>query len=153
MLKLEDIKKDAQILGLHAGEIVRVVQVEPVDDDALTVYYKDSQGRLNEQMLFRSDEARLESAQAGRPWAFDAPGADFKLGLEAYRISQAALFDPMMAVHTSNVEPLPHQISAVYEAMLPRQPLRFVSCWRVGDSTEPRFTCASTSHRSRIEPY
>jgi superfamily II DNA or RNA helicase len=32
----------------------------------------------------------------------------------------------MMAVHTSNVEPLPHQISAVYEAMLPRQPLRFV---------------------------
>ena len=31
-----------------------------------------------------------------------------------------------MAVHTSDVEPLPHQISAVYEAMLPRQPLRFV---------------------------
>ena len=46
--------------------------------------------------------------------------------MEAYRISQAALFDPMMAVHTSNVEPLPHQISAVYESMLPRQPLRFV---------------------------
>ncbi|MBX3631060.1 MAG: DUF3883 domain-containing protein [Nitrosomonas sp.] len=126
MLKLEDIKKDAQILGLHAGEIVRVVQVESVGDDALTVYYKDNQGRLNEQMLFRSDEARLESAQVGRPWALDAPGADFKLSLEAYRISQAALFDPMMAVHTSNVEPLPHQISAVYEAMLPRQPLRFV---------------------------
>src|ERR1041384_5073313 len=32
----------------------------------------------------------------------------------------------MMAVHTSNVEPLPHQITAVYEAMLQRQPLRFV---------------------------
>jgi superfamily II DNA or RNA helicase len=126
MLKLEDIKKDAQILGLHAGEIVRVVQVEPAGDNALTVYYKDSQGGINEQLLFRSDEARLELAQAGRPWVLDAPGADFKLGLEAYRISQAALFDPMMAVHTSNVEPLPHQISAVYEAMLPRQPLRFV---------------------------
>jgi len=36
------------------------------------------------------------------------------------------LFDPMMAVHTSNVDPLPHQITAVYESMLPRQPLRFV---------------------------
>lgn len=126
MLKLEDIKKDAQIRGIQADEIVRVVQVEPVGENALTVYYKDSQGRLSEQMLFRSDEPRLELAQAGRPWAFDAPGADFKLGLEAYRISQAALFDPMMAVHTSNVEPLPHQISAVYESMLPRQPLRFV---------------------------
>ena len=32
----------------------------------------------------------------------------------------------MMAVHTSNVEPLPHQISAVYESMLPKQPLRYV---------------------------
>ena len=31
-----------------------------------------------------------------------------------------------MAVHTSNVEPLPHQITAVYESMLPRQPLRYV---------------------------
>ena len=32
----------------------------------------------------------------------------------------------MMAVHTSNVDPLPHQITAVYESLLPRQPLRFV---------------------------
>ncbi len=126
MLKLEDIKKDAQVRGIQAEEIVRVVQVEPVGDAAITVYYKDSQGKLGEQMLFRSDEARLELATVGRPWAFDAPGAEFKLCLEAYRISQAALFDPMMAVHTSNVEPLPHQISAVYEAMLPKQPLRFV---------------------------
>jgi hypothetical protein len=45
---------------------------------------------------------------------------------EAKRIDLAFLFDPMMAVHTSNVEPLPHQITAVYESMLPRQPLRFV---------------------------
>jgi len=45
-----------------------------VGDSALTVYYKDSQGRLAEQMLFRSDESRLELAKAGRPWAFDAPG-------------------------------------------------------------------------------
>jgi hypothetical protein len=126
MLKLEDIKKDAQVRGIQADEIVRIVTVEPVGDNAITVYFKDSQGRLGEQMLFRSDEVRLELAQAGRPWSFDAPGADFKLGLEAYRINLAHLFDPMMAVHTSNVDPLPHQISAVYESMLPRQPLRFV---------------------------
>ena len=45
MLKLEDIKKDAQIRGIQADEIVRVVQVEAVGDNALTVYYKDNQGR------------------------------------------------------------------------------------------------------------
>jgi hypothetical protein len=77
-------------------------------------------------MLFRTDEAKLSLAEAGRPWAFDAPGEEFKLAAEAYRINLAHLFDPMMAVHTSNVEPLPHQITAVYESMLPRQPLRYV---------------------------
>jgi hypothetical protein len=126
MLKLEDIKIDAQVRGIQGDEIVRIVQVALIGEDALTVYYKDSQGAVSEQMLFRSDEARLELALAGRPWSFDAPGAEFKLGLEAFRITQAALFDPMMAVHTSNVDPYPHQISAVYEHMLPKQPLRFV---------------------------
>ena len=126
MLKLEEITKDAQLSGVVPDQIVRIAQVEKVGDHAVTIIYRDSQGKLGEQMLFRTDEARLELAQAGRPWAFDANGEDFKLGLEAYRISQAALFDPMMAVHTSNVDPLPHQISAVYESMLPRQPLRYV---------------------------
>ncbi len=45
---------------------------------------------------------------------------------EAHRIRLAYLFDPVLAVHSSLVEPLPHQITAVYEAMLPRQPLRYL---------------------------
>ena len=134
MLKLEEIKKDAKVIGIEvnevvkvlSNEIVKVVSVEPVGSDALTVYYKNSHGILGEQMLIRADESRLDLAEVGKPWAFDASGESFKLGLEAYRIQTAHLFDPMMAVYTSNIEPLPHQISAVYEAMLPRQPLRFV---------------------------
>lgn len=126
MLKLEEIKKDAQVRGIVEGQVVRVVTVEPIGEHALTVYYKDSSGNLAERMLFRTDEIALDLATVGRPWSFDAKGADFKLGLEAYRISQAALFDPMMAVNMANVDPLPHQISAVYEYMLPKQPLRYV---------------------------
>ncbi len=126
MLKLEQIQKNAAISGLEPGQVVRVVTTEPVGDNALTVYYKTADGKLLERMLFRTDEATLALAEAGRPWAFDAPGEAFKLAAEAYRINLAYLFDPMMAVHTSNVEPLPHQITAVYESMLPRQPLRYV---------------------------
>ena len=58
MLKLEDIKKDAQVRGIQSDEIVRVVRVEPVGEAALTVYYKHSKGRLGEQMLFLSNEPR-----------------------------------------------------------------------------------------------
>ena len=76
MLKLEDIKKDAQVKGIVDGQIVRIVTVEPIGDHALTVYYKDHQGQFAERMLFRSDELNLEHATAGRPWTFDAPGVE-----------------------------------------------------------------------------
>ena len=125
-MKLEDVKAGAQISGIDPSGPVTVVSVDQVGTEALTVYFRRSDGRLGEQMLFRSHEASLSAATVGRPWAFDAPAEEFKLATEAYRIKLAHLFDPMMAVHTSDVEPLPHQISAVYEAMLPRQPLRFV---------------------------
>jgi superfamily II DNA or RNA helicase len=72
------------------------------------------------------DETGLSIATTERPWSFEGDGEAFKLTVEAKRIDLAFLFDPMMAVHTSNVEALPHQITAVYESMLPRQPLRFV---------------------------
>jgi SNF2 family DNA or RNA helicase len=64
--------------------------------------------------------------QTGRPWSFDGDGALFRLLSEANRIRLAYLFDPLLAVHTSLVDPLPHQITAVYGDMLSRQPLRFL---------------------------
>src|ERR1700685_4225786 len=56
----------------------------------------------------------------------DADGNLFRLVSEAKRIALAYLFDPFLAVQTSNLDPLPHQIEAVYAKMLPRPPLRFL---------------------------
>jgi hypothetical protein len=64
--------------------------------------------------------------EATRPWSFDADGNLFRLVSEARRIELAWLFDPYVAITSSTIEPLPHQISAVYEEMLPRQPMRFL---------------------------
>lgn len=49
-----------------------------------------------------------------------------RLVSEAYRIRLAHLFDPYLAVSASQIEALPHQITAIYGEMLPRQPLRFL---------------------------
>jgi len=125
-MKIEEIKSGSIIKGIDPSESVKIVSVDAAGSDAVTVYYKTNSGKLLERMLFRSDEARLVLEAPGRPWSFDAPAEDYKLALEALRINVAHLFDPMMAVHTSNVEPLPHQVTAVYESMLPRQPLRYV---------------------------
>ncbi len=108
------------------GGPVTVVSVRWFGGHALELTYKDPAGRVGQILLYRDDEPRLEVVEAGRPWSFDGDGALFRLVSEAYRIRLAYLFDPLLAVHTSLLEPLPHQITAVYEAMLPRQPLRFL---------------------------
>ena len=126
-MRLEEIVKGAVLKGIDAsGAPATVLTVDPVGDDALTVYYKADGGLPAERMLFRSDEAAIEPIIEGLPWSFDGDASAFKLAAEAYRIHLAHLFDPLMAVHTSAVDPLPHQITAVYETMLPRQPLRFL---------------------------
>lgn len=126
MLKLEEVRKGVQIVGLDGTGTAMVVSASMVGESVAEVVYRDANGQLGERLIYRGDESKLSIAAAGRAWGFEAPGGEFKLAAEAMRIKLAHLFDPMMAVHTSNVEPLPHQISAVYEAMLPRQPLRYV---------------------------
>ena len=125
-LKLEDLRPDASVRGIAPDAPVTVVSAEWHGSDALTLIYRLPSGRIAEEILYRHDEARLEAAQQGRPWSFDGDGAAYRLVAEAQRIRLAHLFDPVLAVHTSLVEPLPHQITAVYEAMLPRRPLRFL---------------------------
>ncbi len=124
-MKLEDIRPSVAVNGILPGEPVSVVQVEPHGSEALTLTYQTASGRVDSRLLFRQDESQLDPVEQGRPWSLDGDGALFRLVSEAQRIRLAHLFDPMLAVHTSRVDPLPHQITAVYESMLPRQPLRF----------------------------
>lgn len=126
MAKLEDLKSGASIKGILPNGLVTVVSVRMFGSEALELTYKDAEGKLANQLLYRHDEPRLEVVQSGRPWSFDGDGTLFRIVSEARRIRLAYLFDPLLAVHTSLVEPLPHQITAVYESMVPRLPLRFL---------------------------
>ncbi len=125
-MKLEDLTPNASVRGILPDTLVTVVNVQWFGSEALELTYKDSGGRVANQLLYRHDEPRLEIVEQGRPWSFDGDGSLLRLVSEAHRIRLAHLFDPVLAVHTSLVDPLPHQITAVYEAMLPRQPLRFL---------------------------
>lgn len=124
--RLEDIKNGASVRGIASAQPVQVVSVDWIGDQAISVVFRDHSGTVAESILYRDDEHRLEVAKTGRPWSFDADGALLRLVTEANRIKLAHYFDPYLAIHTSLVDPLPHQISAVYGEMLPRQPLRFL---------------------------
>jgi SNF2 family DNA or RNA helicase len=126
MSRLEDLRPNAAVKGILPDALVTVVTTQWFGSEALELMYKTTAGKVANELLYRHDEARFEVVEAGRPWSFDGDGALFRLVSEAHRIRLAHLFDPLLAVHASLVDPLPHQITAVYESMLPRQPLRFL---------------------------
>ena len=126
MARLEDLQQGANVNGILPNQQVTVVNVTWFGTSVIDLTYKDASGTLGSQLIYRDNEPELEIVIAGRPWSFDGDGEKFRLVSEAYRIKLAHLFDPHLAVHTSDVDPLPHQITAVYEEMLPRQPLRYL---------------------------
>lgn len=126
MTTLEDIKNGASVRGIVPGQPVEVVSVEWIGDQAINLVYRVQGSGVAETTLYRDDQARIEIDARGRAWSFDADGDLLRLVTEANRIKLAHYFDPYLAIHTSLVDPLPHQISAVYGEMLPRQPLRFL---------------------------
>ncbi len=125
-MKLEEIRVKMSLEGVVPGRVVSVIQAEMVAPDTCCLTYRLPDGSLGEQQIFRSQEDEITEPRAALPWSFTGDPDRYQLAIEAMRIRLAHLFDPMMAVHTSQVDPLPHQITAVYESMLPRQPLRFV---------------------------
>ena len=125
-MQLKDIVVGSKVNGLEVGKTVEIVAVKHHGDMVADVTYKDANGNLGNQMVYADQAVDMELDEKALPWSFDADADRMRLVSEAYRIHLAHLFDPYLAVHTSSIEPLPHQISAVYEKMLPRQPLRFV---------------------------
>jgi superfamily II DNA or RNA helicase len=126
MTRLEELKRGVALRGILPDGPVTVVDVQWYGDSAVELTYKDASGRPGNELLYRERESMIEIVAAGQSWSFDGDGALFRLVAEAHRIQLAYLFDPLLAVHTSLVQPLPHQITAVYGEMLPRQPLRFL---------------------------
>ncbi|MRX50208.1 DUF3883 domain-containing protein [Paracoccus sp. S-4012] len=126
MSKLEDLRSGAMVAGVIPNQMVEAVSVEWIGDQAINLVYRVPGGSVAETTLYRDDEHRLAVEQRGRIWSFDAEGSLLRLVTEANRIKLAHYFDPYLAIHTSLVDPLPHQITAVYGEMLPRQPLRFL---------------------------
>lgn len=126
MARLEELKRGATVKGILPDAFITVIDVSWIGSVAIELTYKDSKGKLANELIYRDREGDLEIMESGKPWSFDGDSNLFRLVSEAHRIRVAYLFDPLLAVHTSLVDPLPHQITAVYESMLSRQPLRFL---------------------------
>ena len=116
---LEDLVAGVEVTGLEASARVAIVAVHWHGSSAVTVTYRGRDGAVRERLLYRADEGTFEVVEGTeRRWSFDADGALFRLAAEARRIHLAHLFDPMLAISSSAIDPLPHQIQAVYQLMV-----------------------------------
>ena len=124
-MDLIELKQGVRVTGVVPGGPVEVVAVERSGGDVVNLVYRSEAGGLDQRLVTAAEAGRFEAA-AERRWSFDADGGLFRLASEASRIKLAHLFDPFTAVEASGIDPLPHQIEAVYQRLLPLRPLRFL---------------------------
>ena len=124
-LGFDDLAAGMRLAGVVADAEVTVVAVEMHGIGSATLTYRTDDGRLGERIIQVDDLAGLAEVSEQR-WSFDADGAMFRLASEARRMQQAHLADAFAAVDTSNIDPYPHQIDAVYNRLLTKKPLRFL---------------------------
>src|ERR1700719_4577993 len=125
MMRLEELVAGSRVRGIASGDFVEILATRSFGADAFEITYKIN-GAVDQTVLYRSSESQLELVSPTRRFAFDGDGHLLRLASEALRIRLAHLFDPFVAVRSSQIEALPHQLTAVYGEMLPRQPLRFL---------------------------
>ena len=78
-------------------------------------------GRVGERLVYRGDEDAFEFVEAGRTYGFDADDALLRLASEAYPLRLLCSVRPFTLQSAPLRSKLPHQITAVYGEMLPRQ--------------------------------
>jgi len=104
---------------------VFVEAVESEDDGSFFIRVRTDAGQLAEINLTSEefDEAATSIQDVG---VETVSALHQSLIVETERIRLAYAHDPHFAVSLSSVEPLPHQLEAVYERMLPQARLRFL---------------------------
>ena len=120
------------VSGLEPDDLVEISRVAPFGNRLLIEGVGVQSRRLVKRPLTHDELAQLTNELAqltrirGTDHSFDGDASLFLLGAEAERIRIAHQFDPLFAVNASIVDPLPHQVEAVYRYLLPLPRIRFL---------------------------
>ena len=111
--------------GLEPSELVEIQRIVPFGSKILVEGIGVQSRRFIRRPLTQEELFHLVKIR-GRTHTFDGDPNLFLLGAEAERIRIAHQFDPLFAVNSSIVDPLPHQVEAVYRYLLPLPRIRFL---------------------------
>lgn len=119
-----DIKPNMILRGSLFSEPVQVITVIPMGDAVKLIGKGLNTGKLHDPILFKEQLVTMETTPENEP--FDGDAGNFRLGVEAMRLALAHEYDPYFTLSIARVDPLPHQLEAVYDYFLRLPRIRFL---------------------------
>lgn len=122
-------------MAIQAGQIVKnlipteavtIDKIQPLGKMVSIKFTGVNTNRANSKVISIDDFEQLEMLTEEGTFNFKGDPTRFALFAEAERINSAYQFDPLFAVNCSIVDPLPHQVEAVYKFLLPLPKIRFL---------------------------
>ncbi len=120
-----NIKPNTLLKGALFPETVKVIAVIPMGDSLKLICEGLSTGKVHQPIL-TPDQIKLLEVLPSEDRPFDGDAARFRLGIEALRLELAYEYDPYFSLSIARVDPLPHQLEAVYDYFLKLPRIRFL---------------------------
>jgi superfamily II DNA or RNA helicase len=123
-MDLGNLKPGTIVRGPMLPEPVEVLVVTPLGDVVKLTGAGQKSGQVHQRVLTKEQLQLLVSSPDTEP--FDGDPLRFKLGVEAARLGLAYEYDPYFSLSIARVDPLPHQLEAVYDYFLKLPRIRFL---------------------------
>ena len=114
------------VSGLTLAESVEITKIQALGKKYSLSYTGVNSHRTGSKIVTTEQIEALEVLTAEGEFNFKGDPQRFVLYAEAERIKSAYQFDPLFAINCSVVDPLPHQVEAVYKFLLPQPKIRFL---------------------------
>jgi len=112
------------VRGPVLPEPIEVLVVTPLGDAIKIVGAGQKSGQVHQRVLGLDQLQFLDATPEREP--FDGNPERFRLGIEAARLGLAYEYDPYFSLSISRVDPLPHQLEAVYDYFMRLARIRFL---------------------------
>src|SRR5437764_852493 len=120
----DEVRVGTVITGPLLPEPIEVLAVVPLGDSVKLIAKGLKTGLVRDPVLTPAQLAQLRGSPPRE--AFDGDPDRFRLGIEAQRLGLAYEYDPYFSLSIARVDPLPHQLEAVYDYFLKLPRIRFL---------------------------
>ena len=123
-MSVDALRPGAVVVGPLLPEPVEILAVTPLGQSLKLIGRGIKSNQVHSPVLTQAQVAGLTISPAREP--FDGDATLFRLGIEAQRLGLAYEYDPYFSLSIARIDPLPHQLEAVYDFFLKLPRIRFL---------------------------